>query len=48
MGYALNVERSWIGDLSIVDTEDLKAMPPSEIHLKSFRSKEVAISQERE
>ena len=34
MGYALNAGGSWTDDLLIVDTEDLKTMPPSEIHVK--------------
>ena len=43
MGYALNAGGSWTGDLSIVNTEDLTTIPPSEIHGKGFKSKEVAI-----
>ena len=43
MGYALNAGRSWTGDLLMADTEDLKTMPPSEIHVKAFKSKEVDI-----
>ena len=39
MGYALNAEGSWIGDLLIADTEALKTIPPSEIHVKRFASK---------
>ena len=35
MGYALDVGGSWTGDLLIVDTEELKTMPPFEIHEKS-------------
>ena len=35
--------RSWTGDLLIADAEDLKTMPPSEIHVKRFKSKEVDI-----
>ena len=34
---------SWTVDLFIVDTEDLKTMPPSEINVKRFKSKEVDI-----
>ena len=47
MGYALNAEGSWIGDLLIADTEGLKTIPPSEIHVKRFTSEEVDI-QKRE
>ena len=32
-------EGSWTGDLLIVDTEDLKTMPPSEIHVKKLQIK---------
>ena len=37
----MNSWRSWTGDLLIVDTDDLKTMPPSEIHVTRFKSKEV-------
>ena len=40
---ALNAVRSCIGDLLIVDTEDLKAVPPSEILIKRFQFQEVDI-----
>ena len=43
----MNAKRgSWSGDLLIVDMEDLKTMPPSEIHMKSLESKEVDILKE--
>ena len=29
-----NAVRSWTGEVLVVDTEDLKAIPPSEIHVK--------------
>ena len=40
-------ERSWTGDLLIAVTEDLKTMPPFEIHVKRFKSKEVRILKKR-
>ena len=43
MGYALNAGASWTGDQLIVDTEDLKTMPPFEIHIQRFKLKEVDI-----
>ena len=47
MRYSLIVGRRWIGGQLIVDTEDLKTLPPSEIHVKRFKPKEVDI-QEKE
>ena len=41
--YALNADGSWSGDLLIADTEDLKTMPPSEVHVERFTPKEVDI-----
>ena len=41
MGCALDAVRSCIGDPLIVDTEDLKAAPPSEILIKRFQLQEV-------
>ena len=41
MGHPLNTGRGWTGDLLIVDTEDLKTMPPSEIHIEIFKAQEV-------
>ena len=41
IGYSLNAVGSWTGDLLTVDMEDLKTMPPSEIHVKRFKSTEV-------
>ena len=44
MGCALNVGEVWTGDPLILDTEDFKTMPPSEIHVKSFiKSKDVEL-----
>ena len=48
MGYALNASGSWTGDLLIACTEDLKAMPPFEIHVKRVKSKEVHIQEKHE
>ena len=45
-GYALIPEGGWTGDLLIVDTEDLKTMPPSEIHVKEFKQKRWTFEQE--
>ena len=41
-------EGSWTGDLLIVDTEDLKTMPPSEIHVKKLQIKRGGHSQEKQ
>ena len=42
-GLRLERGRDWTGDLLIVDTEDLETIPPSEIHVKGSKSKEVDI-----
>ena len=42
VGYALSAGRRWTGDPLTIDTEELKAMPPSEIHGKN-KSKELDI-----
>ena len=47
MVYALNPERSWIGDLLIVSKEDLETMPPSEIPKKKFKSKEMDLQEKK-
>ena len=39
--FTLNAVRNWTGDLLIVDMEDLKTMPPNEIHVIRFKSKAV-------
>ena len=39
IGYALNAVRTWTGDLLMVDAVDLQTIPPSEKHVKSFKSK---------
>ena len=46
MGYALNAERSFAGDLLVTGAEDLKTMSPSGIHVKRVKSKEVNIQKE--
>ena len=43
MGCALNADGSWTCGQLTVDTEDVKTMPPSEIHVKRLKSKEVDI-----
>ena len=45
MGYVFErgEGRSWTGDLLTVDSGDLKTMPPSEILVKEFKSKELDI-----
>ena len=43
LGHALNAVKSWTCDRLIVDTEELKTMPPFEIHVTSFKSKEVGV-----
>ena len=39
----VNARESWTGDVFVAHTEDLKTLPPSEIHVKRFKSKEVDI-----
>ena len=43
MGYAMNAGGSWTGDLFIAEAEDLKTMPPTEIHVKGVKPKGVHI-----
>ena len=48
MGYAFKAGGSWSGDLLIVDTEDLKTMPPFEIHVKKIQIKRGGHSRKRQ
>ena len=48
MEYALNAGRSWAGDLLVAHAEDLKTVPPSEIHVKRIKSKEMDIQKKRQ
>ena len=48
IGYALNAEGSWTGDLVKVDTKNMQTIPPSEIHAKRFKSKEWTFKTETE
>ena len=52
MGYALNAGEvageGGTGELLIADTEDHQTMPPSEIHVRKFKSKEVDIQKKRQ
>ena len=43
VGYALNAEGGWTGDLLIVDAEDLKSDAATDIHAKRFKAKAVGI-----
>ena len=47
MGCALDAVGSWTGDPLIVDTQDLKTKPPSEIHVKRFNQKRWTFNKER-
>ena len=42
MEYDLNGRVSWTGDLLTADTEDLKAVPPSEYHEKKVQIQRVS------
>ena len=48
IGYAVNAEGSWTGNLLIVDRADLKTLPPSEMHVKNFRLKNGGNHQEKQ
>ena len=41
LGYALQVERIWKGDILVADIEDLEEMDASEIHAERINAKEV-------
>ena len=41
IGYILNAERYWLGDFFIVDTEERKNNPATDIHVKRYKAKEV-------
>ena len=47
LGYALNAEGIWMGDVLVADLEELDTMDASEIYSKRLNAKEVIISQTR-
>ena len=43
MGYALNVGRSWTGDVLVADIEELHENGASELYLRRIKEKEVIV-----